>query len=489
MAEEQAVAAEEKLEQKVTVKDAGPARKLLTIEIPESRIQAKIEESYDHLRDDAVLPGFRRGRAPRRLLEKRFSTSVRGDVKGQIISESYSQAIEDEKLSVIGEPEVADIEELELPESGPLVVKIDIEVAPEVSLPPFDKIELTKSVTTITDADVEQEIERVRERLGRMAAVEGAKAQAGDFIKADVRILAGKSAKDDAEQIAHHPETYIYLPGKDREDKGHIAGIIVDDLGKQFSGKTAGDEQRISTTGPAGHEDEKIKDQPITIVAKVNQVERLEPAPLERVIEQAGVSSADDLKSRLRQSLEQRAGRDQRADLHEQICNHLLEKVKLELPEGLTGRQTQRVLRRRQLELMYRGLPQHEVEQQIAEMRSGSEEEARRQLKLFFIIDQAAKDLDVDVSENEINGQIAMMAMQQGQRPEKLRQQMLRGGELEQLYLQIREQKTLDKVVEQATVKQVEAKAEKPKASAAQKTTKKKTTKKKVAKKTKKKAT
>ena len=212
-------------------------------------------------------------------------------------------------------------------------------------------------------------------------------------------------------------------------------------------------------TGPSGHENEKIKDQPITLKIELKQVERLEPATTEQVVEQAGLESEEDLKARIKEMLEERLGQEQQADINRQITDQLAEKVELELPEGLTGRQTERVLRRQRLEMMYQGTSEQEIEEKLAEMRSGSEEEARRQLKMFFIIDQAAKDLEIEVGEGEINGQIAMMAMQQGRRPEKLRQQMMQRGELEQLYLQIREQKTLAAIAEKAKVNEVEGEA------------------------------
>ena len=103
---------DEKLEQTVTIDDIGPARKKITIEIPQSRIEDAIGDSYERLRDDAVVPGFRRGRTPQRLIEKRFGTAVRDDVRGQIISESYSQAIEEEDIRVIGEPDVKDFDDI-----------------------------------------------------------------------------------------------------------------------------------------------------------------------------------------------------------------------------------------------------------------------------------------------------------------------------------------------------------------------------------------
>lgn len=467
----------ERPEQKVTAEDIGPARKKLTIELPESRIKAKIESSFEQLGNDAAVPGFRRGRAPRRLIERRFGASVRDDVKGQLLSEAYTQAIEDEKLDVLGEPDVKDIESIELPESGPMSFTVEVEVAPHVDLPAFDSLEVKRTKREVTDADVDTEIEQYRERFGKLVDAPDAAVEAGDFVMADVHVLAGENAGEDAEVIAHHHDTYILVPGESREYRGHVAGIIVEDLGKRLEGKKAGDTEAISMTGPSGHENEQIKDQPITLKVELKQVQRLEPAPVEQLVEQMGVPSEDELRSRVREMLEQRLQQEQQSDLHRQVCDQLLEKVTLELPEGLTGRQTERVLRRRAMELAYQGTPEQEVEQQLAEMRSGSEEEARRQLKLFFIIDQAAKNLEVEVADAEINGRIAMMAMQQGRRPEKLRQDMHRRGEIEQIYLQLREQKTLDKVLEKAKVTEVEGEPEaesKEKAAPKKKSTKKK---------------
>ena len=141
-------------EQKVTVEDTGPARKALTIEVPAERIAAKIETSFGRLKSDAILPGFRRGRAPQRLLEKRFGTSIRDEVRGQLLSECYSQAIEDEKLDVIGEPDVADFDSITLPESGPLTFRVEVEVSPKVELPPLEGIEVKKAKMEVTDEQV-----------------------------------------------------------------------------------------------------------------------------------------------------------------------------------------------------------------------------------------------------------------------------------------------------------------------------------------------
>ncbi|WP_432800197.1 trigger factor [Poriferisphaera sp. WC338] len=477
MSEEQAT--EERPELEVVVEDNGPACKLLKIEIPESRIAAKIEETFGNLQSDAAIPGFRKGRAPRRLIEKRFGAGIRDDAKGHLLSEAYSQAIEENDLDVLGEPDVKDIENLELPEKGSLKFEVTVEVTPNVELPKFEDIKVTKTKSEVTDEDVEAEINKYAERFGKAATVTDATVAAGDFVKADVHIFPQDKAGDEEACITHLHDTYIMVNGENAEFKGHVGGILIDDLGKQLAGKKIGDTLTVKTDGPASHENDDIKDKPIAIEIKLNSVERLEPASMEEVVKNVGVESEEEFRTRLREMLESQKEREQKSDMYQQVNDQLVEKVDLELPEGLTSRQIERVLQRQRMELLYRGTTEQEIETKLAETRAESEEAATKQLKLFFIIDKASKDLEVEVGDNELNGQIAMIAMQQGRRPEKLRQEMQKRGELEQLYLQIREQKTLDKILESgAVIEEVEGEAK-----AAKKTTKKKASKKKASKK------
>lgn len=439
-------------EQTVTVEDIGPARKSLTIEIPATRIAEKINDSFSKLGSDADIPGFRRGRAPRRLVERRFGTGVREDVRGQLISDSFAQAVEDQKLEVIGEPDIKDLDQLQLPETGPLTFKVEVEVSPEVQLPELDGIEVKRPMAAVTDEKINEEVDRIRDRLGTMVELNDAKVEEGDSLMADVRIQAGMNAGDDADEIADHVETRIPVNGERHDYVGHVAGIFVKDLGKQLIGKGVGDQLAISMTGPAAHENERIKDQPITIKILINRVERLEPGSIQTLATQLGVETPEEVHSSVGRLLEQRREHEQQISMREDVCTYLTEKVKLELPEQLSSRQATRSLQRQAVELMYRGVPEHEITQRLAEFREDNEQQSKKQLRLFFILEKAAKALEIEVSEAEINGRIAMMATQQNRRPEKLRQQMQRTGQLNNLYLQLREQKTLDKILEKATI-------------------------------------
>ena len=435
------------------LQDAGPARKRMAFTVSEGEVTRKIEDTYGNLADDAVLPGFRKGRAPRKLLERKFASSIRGDVKQQIISEAYSKAIEEHELDVIGDPEVQDAETLELPESGPFTFTVDVEVTPEVKLPEFSSISVERPEGGVDDAKVDAEVGKLAEQFGSMEeAPEGFTTQQGDYVRSDLKVLKGEDAGDDAEVILDLPGAYTLLHGEDKGFKGHIAGIVVQDMGKRLAGKQAGHVERISMTGPASHENAGVRDQPITLVMTVNRVDRMEPATTEVLLERTGLEDEAELKSKVREMLVERAAEEQRQALHKQVAEQLLERVELELPVGLKDRQIQRNHERRRMQLLMGGKNEEEISDELAEARGESEEEAVRQLKAFFIVDAAARQLEVEVGQNEVNGRVYQIAMRQNRRFEKVRQEMGNRGEIEQLYLSIREGKTLDKILEAATI-------------------------------------
>jgi trigger factor len=143
--------------------------------------------------------------------------------------------------------------------------------------------------------------------------------------------------------------------------------------------------------------------------------------------------------------------------MRDQVNKYLLENVNIELPAKLSDRQADRVVSRRSVDLMMRGVPREEVEADVERLRGPAREEAARELKLFFILQKVATQQNIDIDEAELNGRIAMIAAQNEQRPEKLKQEMSSNGSLTNLYVQMREQRAIDKILETANIEEVAA--------------------------------
>lgn len=430
----------------VKIEDAGPGAKKVSIEIPRERISAKLAEQFKDLRKQAAIPGFRPGHAPQKLVEKMFASNVRDQVRGDLIRESYEQALKKNKLQVLGEPEFENAEEIKLPDDGPLTYSFSVEVQPEFTLPDLANLKIQKQKVEITDENLEQAMNNLREQQGTLVPVEDRGVQAKDYLVADVHVKEGETVvahQHDAQVVAH---------------PGRIAGLQVDDLDKQLEGMKPGETRTINVKAPETHANEAIRGKDVQVEVALKDIKRLELAEVDQdFLEDLGFSNESDLREALRQQMVENLQYRVQQSMREQVNNFLLENVQLDLPAKMSDRQVDRVISRRAVDLMMRGMPQHQVEANLERLRGGAKEEAARELKLFFILRKIANDRNVDVTEGELNGRIAMLAAQRGRRPEKVKQEMVKDGTLVSMYVQMREQKAIDQLLAGAQIEEVEA--------------------------------
>ena len=149
------------LKNKVEIKEAGPCKKKVTIEIPAETVKTALDEQYNSLRKETVVPGFRKGRAPRRLLERRFGKETSEQVKLKLLATAGEAAIKDNELDSLRDPDI-DYEKIELPESGPLQFEFEIEVRPEFELPTLEGIAVNKAKLEVKDEQIDKEIEQLQ---------------------------------------------------------------------------------------------------------------------------------------------------------------------------------------------------------------------------------------------------------------------------------------------------------------------------------------
>lgn len=440
---------EETFEYPIKVEDAGPATKKVSVEIPRERIESKLQEQFKELRQQAAIPGFRVGHAPQKLIEKRFASDVRDQVRRALISESYEQAVEKNSLQVIGEPQFDNPDAIQLPDTGSLSYSFEVEVQPDINLPELNRLKVKKPKIDVTDENVAQALTNLREQQGTLVPVEDRGVEEKDYLIADVHVKDGDAV------VAHqHDAQIVARPGR-------LAGIQVDDLADKLKGLKSGEKREFNLTAPDTHPNEQIRGKDVTVEIALKDIKRLEAAELNQdFLESLGFQNEAELNDALRQQMVERIGYDVQQSMREQVNKYLLDNVQIDLPTKLSDRQADRVVQRRAVDLMMRGMPREAVEANLEKLAGGAKDEAIRELKLFFILQKVAADQNVDVDEAELNGRIAMLAAQRGRRPEKLKQEMSKDGTLANLYVQLREQKAIDKILENAEVEEVDVKAE-----------------------------
>lgn len=434
----------------VQITDVGPSRKKLAITIPPETVEAKIAESIDTIAVEAAMPGFRKGHAPRALIEKKFGGAVRDEARNQLVAQAYSQAVESNALKVLGDP-VGDLgESLAIERGKPLSFEVEVEVMPEFELPELDGLKVDKPVLEVTDEMVEEEIEKVKINEGTLE--EQTKPAKGDY-------LTGHAIMRDADGNEHYniEGAVVQIPTEENEPAGMILGLMVDDFSKQMGSPAPGDTFTIKTTGPDQHEIEGVRGAELTITFRVDRADRIIAAEMGPLLERFGFESEDDFKTAVRNRIESRVQIEQSSVMHQQVATHLLESVEMDLPERLTTQQAARLLERKRMELMHKGVEAAEIEKHIAELRAASSDAAGRELKLFFLLNAVAEKLDVNVTEAEVNGRIAQLAASNQVRPEQLRQDLIQSNRIGTVVQQIREHKALAAILEKAETTEMPA--------------------------------
>jgi len=145
--------------------------------------------------------------------------------------------------------------------------------------------------------------------------------------------------------------------------------------------------------------------------------------------------------------------------MRQQVTTTLVDSTEMDLPEKMAENQAARNLERRRMDLMYRGIEPQHIEEQISDLRNASHDVAVSELKLYFILHRAAEELKVQVTEGDVNGRIAQMAAQRRERPEKLRQELIKNNQIASVFQQVREHKTLDAILKEAKVEEISQEA------------------------------
>jgi trigger factor len=452
--EEQATETENKEEQSaalkntVTIEEAGPCKKKVSVEIPEEAIKEATDEQYESLRKEALVPGFRKGRAPRRLLEKRFGKETTEQIKLKLLADASDSAVKDNELDILGEPDV-DFEKIEMPDTGPLKFDFEVEVRPEFDLPPLEGIAVKKTKLKVADEQINKESERLQKWSGVWTPREAGEVELDDRIIADVVL---KTEAVEEEEKLDNIEIHV-------KQNGFVGAIPVETLGELLAGAKAGDTRQTSVDVPKTYFKEEYRGKKVDVHIAVKDIKWLKPAPLnEDFLHRFGVEDETELREKIRDSLESRLEQQGQTEMTEQIYKYMLDNTNFDLPMDVVAEYSTTLLQRQYSNLLMQGLSREQIEEQMEQLQAGSEQRAKEQLKIFFIMDKIAEKLDIDVSEEEINGHIAQLAIQQGQRPERMREEMVRDGSMEQFRLQVRENKCVAKLLESAKITEIKPK-------------------------------
>jgi len=431
----------------IEIEEVGPCKKLLKFEIPKETIDDEWQKQLKEVSRMAKVPGFRKGKAPRKLLEKNYGDKIMDDVKRAVVSGSYQQAIEENKLSPVGDPDIGNFD-LEL--GKPLKFEVTLEVLPTFELGEYKGMKLQRKPVSVTDEDIDKALETISKQKAQLTIVKTGKVKVEDFIICDCEVGIND------EVVWSDQELEVMASGS------HVADINVPDLKDRLVGAKSGDKVSVDVELGDSFSVEQHRNKSAKMEISIKEIKRPKSPKIDdELAKQVGYDTLGELKEFMSKRLEMEKKRMAEGEMQEQISSKLIEMADFEMPEDMIKHHTNERLHKYQLDLVNKGTPQEEIEKHTEDMKSASEEAVVRDFKMSLVLEHIAEKERIFVTEDDVNRRISEMAGMYGLDAAGMKKQLEKMNSMSNLRHQLRESKTLNLLMKEANIEEVKEEVKK----------------------------
>jgi trigger factor len=405
-------------------------------------IDRYLDDAFGELMPTATVPGFRAGRAPRKLVESRYKKEIGEQIKGSLLMDSLGQISEEQDFTAISEPEL-NLDAVEVPDEGPMTFEFDIEVRPEFEMPKWKGLKINRPVREFAEEDIDQQLEKMLTRFGQLTPHDGA-AGAGDYLTVNL------TTSHDGRQLVHDEERVTRIRPTLSFRDGELTGF--DEL---MAGVKAGDKRSGKVALTQDAPSEELRGKEVDVEFEVLEVKQLKlPELTEDFLQEMGsFESEEKLREAISADLQRQLEYEQQQKIRGQITALLTESASWDLPPGLLKRQSSRELERAVMELRRSGFSEAEIRARENQLQQNSAASTAQGLKEHFILERVAEEAEIAAEEGDFEKEIFLIAAQSGESPRRVRAQIEKRGLMDVLQNQIIERKVLEHVQGEAKFK------------------------------------
>ena len=420
---------------KVKIENKKNCRKLIKIEVEPEKVKSALEEIYKTIGRDAQIPGFRKGKAPRDILETRYNETANSEAIRRLVWEAYRDAVKANDIKPVSYPIIEDVK---LDQNGPLCFTVKVDIEPVIALKPYINIKIKKSAADVTEEDIKKALEAVRESAGRFEPVEGRPIKMGDYVVCDYDCLVEGKSIDQQKNVSLHI----------KEDSG------LSQITKALAGSNKGETKEVALELPKDYKQNEYGGKKGVYKITVNEIkQKILPALDDEMAKQIGsFQNLQQLKDRLRQQLQLDKRQQQRFDMENQLFDFLLKANQFEVPESTVERQLQVMVNDAKTRLIYQGYKKEEVESQQDKLKQTLADNAKRQVRIFFMLGAIAEKENINVTGEELNRQIEQMSKAAKQDVEKFKQTLQDKEMVDNLKQQMLHDKAIGFLLEKARI-------------------------------------
>jgi trigger factor len=408
----------------------------ISVEIPAAEVARETESQIQRYQKSARLPGFRAGHVPASIIRQRFGDGLKNDVIEALVPKYFRREAEKQGLIPVSQPRVTD---LHMQDGEPLRFKASFEVLPEIRVEGYKELRADKPEIAVTDEEVEQALNSVREQHATYTTVEGRALAGGDFAQASMDGKPKNAADAEAASAnpVHMDDVLIEIGGKN----------TVPEFSQNLTGASAGEERTFDVSYAEDISDKRLAGKTFIYTVKVNGIKQKSLPELndEFAKELGEFSSLDQVRKQIRENMEAEKRHTAEQGAKDKLVADLVKQNDFEVPESLVDRQIDLRLERGLRALAAQGMKMEDLKKMdLPRLRAGQRDQAIHDVKSSLLLDRIAELEKIEVRDEEVGREIDALAKQSKQTSETVRVRLTEDGGLDRIRMRIRSEKTLD---------------------------------------------
>jgi trigger factor len=413
---------------KAVVEDISTVKKKLNIEVASDAVTREMDKALADVAKKAKIPGFRPGKAPKAIVEKHYGEEVRNEVLHRLLSESYLQALQEHNLNPVEVPQIDNVSSLA--KGSPLTFTATVEVRPNIELGTYDGIEVKEESLTVSDDEVNQTVDRLRDMYAQLEVVEGR-----PLGNNDTAIIDFEGFQDGKPIEGAKSSGYALSIG---------SGSLIPGFEEQLTGMNRGETREIKVTFPADYNNKELagKDAAFTVTVKEIKKKVLPELNDEFAKDIGNNATLAELKEGIKKDIEARKRDEQASAQREAVLAKLVEAHSFDVPPGMVERELQSMAKSQATRMARRGVDVKSFD--YSKFRDENRLLAEKRVKGILLLDEIADKEKIEVTDQEVNTAIAAMARGAGQTVESVKKyyESTEGG-LDNLRASLTREKTL----------------------------------------------
>ena len=427
----------------VSVENLAPCKKLVRVELDAAAVNAAFDAITKDYQKQAALPGFRPGKAPRDMVVKKYDAEIKEEARRKLIGDSYRKAIEEQKLNVVGHP---DIEEVQFGRGQALQFTATVETAPEFQLPEYKGLPATLEMKSVTDADVDRALDMLRGQQAKFETV------ARELTNGDVAVVS-YSGTVDGQPITELAPTAKGLTEQKNFWVEMTPGAFIPGFAEQLAGAKAGDKRTVNVDFPADFVTKELVGKKGVYEVEVVEVkEKVLPVADDAFAVKFGAENLEKLKAGVRADLENELKYSRSKAVRGQVVRALLNKVNFDLPESAVASETRNVVYDLVRQNTQRGVAREIIEKQKDEIYSAAAGSAKERVKLAFLVQRIAGQEKIQVTQEDAIRRAQTLAMTYQMPFEQFLKDLQKRNGVNELYEQALHEKVMEFMETNATI-------------------------------------